>query len=47
MYITETSLTEDVKLQLVESIRTGRKAKDGDGIKNEVRKGSKRWNKRK
>jgi len=47
MHITETSLTEDVKLQLVESNRTGQKEKDEEGIKNEVRKESKRWNKRK
>jgi hypothetical protein len=47
MHTTETSLTEDVKLQLVESNRTGQKEKDEEGIKNEVRKESKRWNKRK
>jgi hypothetical protein len=47
MQITETSLTEDVNFQLVKSIRTGQKEKDEEGIKNGVRKDSKRWNKRK
>lgn len=47
MHITETSLTEDVKLQLVESNRRGQKEKDEKEIKNEVRKEGKRWNKRK
>jgi len=47
MHATETSLTEDVKLQLGESNRTGQKEKDEEGLKNEVRKERKRWKKRK
>ena len=38
MHITETSLTENVKLQLVEFNRTGQKEKDEERITNEVRK---------
>jgi hypothetical protein len=47
MHITGASLTEDVKLQLVESNRRGQKEKDEKGMKNEARKLGKRWNKRK
>lgn len=40
-------INRNVKVQLVEFNRRGQKEKYEEGIKNEVRKTSKKWNKRK